>query len=159
VSETGRNDPDPVTRSSGCAAAVAAGSFAHDAAELFGEMALIRESAFRGHRGDRTSRKDQGVTTHPDAQLPNVGVGRAQIHVPELAMERTKGEAAALGHRSNADRLVIVLLDERHRRSQSRFRPDFRSLLYRHRRHARRSDDAAAGVAHGSFDVTIHRGV
>src|SRR4029453_19016971 len=44
VSETGRNDQDPSSRLVAVPPAVAAGGFAHDAAEFLGEMGLIRES-------------------------------------------------------------------------------------------------------------------
>src|SRR5262245_51105029 len=48
VSETGRNDQDPSSRSVAVPPAVAAGGFAHDAAEFLGEMALIRECELGG---------------------------------------------------------------------------------------------------------------
>src|SRR5437867_4969057 len=91
------------------------------------------------------------MTTHPNTELTDIRVWRTQIRISELSMERTKREAARLRHRANADRLVIMLFDECHRRSQPRFGPDVRSFLLRHRRHTGRSHDAAAGVPHGQL--------
>ena len=90
MSETGRNDRDPVARLVAVASAVAARGFAYDPAEFLGEMALIREAALGGHCRDRASRKDQRVTAHPHPELPHVGVRRAQIRISELAMKRTQ---------------------------------------------------------------------